>query len=48
MYRICGKRGVMGEFFVDKPLEARRSHTQRMQERPGPWPRALPATIELR
>ena len=23
-------------------------HTQRMRERPGPWPRALPATNELR
>ena len=23
-------------------------HTQRMQKRPGPWPRALPATIESR
>ena len=25
-----------------------RSHTQRIQKRPGPWPRALPATQELR
>ena len=27
---------------------ATHSHTQRIQKRPGPWPRALPATHELR
>ncbi len=30
------------------PLEAPHGHTQRTHKRPGPWPRALPATIEFR
>ena len=31
-----------------QPHTVTHSHTQRIQKRPGPWPRALPATHELR
>ena len=39
---------LRGPLEAPRPHTATHSHTQRMQERPGPWPRALPTTHELR